>query len=64
MKKYYALCTSCYDNGRITANLVDTIETEEKPENTYKETKRCDIYVDWFKSYDEAMEFIKESKLA
>lgn len=29
MKKYYAVCTSCYDNGRLTANLVDTIEAEE-----------------------------------
>ena len=64
MKKYYAVCTSCYDNGRITANLVDTIEAEERPENTYKETRRCDIYVDWFDSYNEAMGFIKESKTA
>lgn len=64
MKKYYAVCTSCYDNGRLTANLVDTIEAEEKPENTYKETRRCDIYIDWFNSYDEAMEYIKTGKIA
>lgn len=64
MKRYYAVCTSCYDNGRTTANLVDTIEAEERPENTVKETRRCDIYVIWFDSYDEAMEFIKENKRA
>ena len=64
MKTYYAVCTSCYNSGRITANLVDTIEAEEKPKDTYKETKRCDIYIDWFDSYDEAMDFIKESKCA
>lgn len=64
MKKYYAVCTSCYNSGRIIANLVDTIEAEEKPENTYKETRRCDVYVDWFESYDEAIKFIKECKAA
>ena len=64
MKTYYAVCTSCYDNGRITANLIDTIEAEERPENTWKSTRRCDMYIDWFDSYDEAMEFIRESKRA
>ena len=63
MKMYYAVCTSYYDNGRIISNLVDTVEAEEKPENAYKQTRRCDIYVDWFGSYDEAMEFIRKSKM-
>lgn len=64
MKKYYAVCNSYYNNGKVIANLVDVIEAEEKPEDTYKETKRCDIYVNWFESYDEAMNFIKECKMA
>lgn len=64
MKKYYAVCNSYYNNGKVVANLVDVIEAEEKPEDTYKETKRCDIYVNWFESYDEAMNFIKECKMA
>lgn len=64
MKKYYAVCNSYYNNGKVVANLVDVIEAEEKPEDTYKEAKRCDIYVNWFESYDEAMNFIKECKMA
>lgn len=64
MKKYYAVCNSYYNNGKVVANLVDVIEAEEKPEDTYKETKRCDVYVNWFESYDEAMNFIKECKVA
>lgn len=64
MKKYYAVCTSCYNNGRVTANLVDVIEAEGRPENTYKGTRRCDIYVDWFDSHDEAMEFVRRSRTA
>lgn len=62
MKKYYAVCTSYYDDGRVTTNLVDVIEAEEKPQGTFKETRRCDIYVDWFDSYDEAMEEINGVK--
>lgn len=64
MKKYYAVCSSYYDNGKVIANLVDTIEAEEKPEDAYKETRRCDVYVNWFESYDEAMNHIKKCKMA
>lgn len=64
MKKYYAVCNSYYNNGKVVANLVDTIEAEEKPEDTYKETKRCDVYVNWFESYEEAIKFINECKIA
>lgn len=64
MKKYYAVCSSYYDNGKVIANLVDTIEAEEKPEDTYKETRRCDVYVNWFGSYEEAMNYIEDCKMA
>lgn len=64
MKKYYAVCSSYYDNGKVIANLIDTIEAEEKPEDTYKETRRCDVYVNWFGSYKEAMNHIKECRTA
>ena len=64
MKKYYAVCSSYYDNGKVIANLVDIVESEEKPEDTCKETRRCDVYVNWFESHEEAMEHIKECKMA
>ena len=64
MKKYYAVCDSFYDNGKIVSNLVDTIEAEEKPEDNYKQTKRCDIYVEWFDTYEKAMQHIEECRLA
>ena len=64
MKKYYAVCSSYYNNGKVIANLVDTIEAEEKPADTYKETRRCDIYVNWFSSHKEAIDFIEECKKA
>ena len=64
MKKYYAVCNSYYNNGKVIANLVDVIEAEEMPEDIYKETKRCDVYVNWFESYEEAMDFIERCKIA
>ena len=64
MKKYYAVCNSYYNNGKVVANLVDAVEADKKPEDTYKETKRCDVYVNWFESYEEAMKFISECKMA
>ena len=62
MKKYYAVCSSYYNNGKIIANLVDVIEAEEKPQDTYNESKRCDIYINWFESQYEAMDYIAEIK--
>lgn len=64
MKKYYAVCASYYDDGKVIANLVDEIEAAEKPEDTYKETRRCDVYVNWFESQKEAMSFIEECRMA
>lgn len=61
MKTYYSVITSYYDNGRVTSNLIDTIQAEKKPESTYKSTKKCDIYTDWFKTKKEAQKHIKEA---
>ena len=64
MKTYYAVCSSYYDNGRVVANLVDTIKADKKPEDTYKETRRCDVYVNWFDSQEEAIQHIEDCKKA
>lgn len=64
MKEYYGVCSSYYDNGKVIANLVDTVKAEEKPQDTYREAKRCDVYVNWFETYEEAREFINECKVA
>lgn len=62
MQTYYGVCNSYYNNGKVVANLVDTVVAEEKPQDTYKETNRCDIYVNWFDTHEKAMEFIKECR--
>lgn len=45
--RFYAVTTKFYDNGRIKSFMYD-IEAERKSESTFKETKICDVYNDFF----------------
>lgn len=64
MKKYYCVTSSFDDKGRVTAGLTNIIEAEEKPESTFRSTRRKDIYVDWFDDEQEAQDFIEQAKSA
>ena len=64
MKKFYVVCTSFFNDGRVVSNIVDTITSSEKPEQGFKSTRRCDIYVDYFESAEEAREFVAASRCA
>ena len=64
MKKYYCVTSSFDDKGRVTAGLTNVIEAEEKPESTFRSTRRKDIYVDWFDDEQEARDFIEQAKTA
>ena len=60
MKKYFCVCSAYYDDGRIVANIVDTKAATEKPKSSVHAGRRCDVYIDWFKSEEAASEFIKD----
>lgn len=60
MKKYYCVTSIFDDRGRTTANITEVIEAEEKPENTYTNTRRKDIYNDWFETKEKAEEHKKQ----
>lgn len=62
--KYYCVTTSIYDNGAIHAALSAVVEADAPPANTYKETSRCDIYNDYFRTQKEAEKYIREAKYA
>lgn len=64
MKKYYCVTSSFDNKGRVTANITNIIEAEEKPESTFISTSRKDIYNDWFEDEKEAKEFVEQSKSA
>lgn len=57
MAKYYCVTTTCYDSGRVSAAITNSIEAAKKPQNTYTSTSRRDIYNDWFGDYAEARQF-------
>lgn len=64
MKKFYCV-TSCYDDkGGVSAAITKEVNADEKPENSYTETRRCDVYNDWFASSKEAKEFVEECRKA
>lgn len=64
MKTYYVVCSSFFDDGRVVSNIVDTVTAFGKPEQGFKSTRRCDIYIDYFDSAEEAMEFVATSRCA
>lgn len=64
MKTFYCVTSSFDDYGRVTAAITNTLEAESKPENTYKSTRRKDIYSDWFDTLEEAKAFVAESRNA
>lgn len=61
MKTYYCVTSKFDDKGNGWAGITNKVEADEKPESTFKSTTRADIYTDWFDSYDEAEEFVRDS---
>lgn len=62
--KWYVTVTSFYNDGRVTSNIVDVVESREKPDSQFKESRRCDIYVDYFASKREAEKHVRDAKMA
>lgn len=61
MKRYYAVTTSVYFDGRVITNITGTVDAEKKPRSTYRETMQKIEYLDWFPSYQEADEFMRSN---
>ena len=64
LKTWYGVVTTVFNNGRLACKLIDTKRSATQPEGTYTSTPRRDIYIDWFSSREEALEFVEDSKLA
>ena len=62
MSKFYCVSSTYFDDGRISANLVDICEAEEKPKDAHKVCRNCDRYCDWFATSIEAEAFIAETR--
>ena len=60
MKLFYCVTSSFDDKGHTIAKITKTIEAEEIPENSSKETSRKTIYNNWFDNYEEAKKFTED----
>lgn len=56
--------TAITDDGRVSCAITDTVRAAVKPKNSFRETKRKDIWVDWFDSKEDAEERVHEAKMA
>ena len=63
-KKYFCVVSMVYNNGKVTANIVDMQELEKKPENSSSSNSNCHIYVKWFEGYDAAQNYIEKAMCA
>lgn len=63
MKTFYRVVSTFYDNGRTHA-FVETVRASQKPENTFTNGPRCDIYEDYFTSEEEARKYAEGTKNA
>lgn len=59
MKKFYEVTSSFYDSGRASAAIINVIEADEKPQDITESLRKCDVYIDYFDSEEEAKQYIK-----
>ena len=63
MKTFYKVTTTFDDKGRVRA-FVSTVRASQKPENTFHESRRCDVYEDYFDTKKAAQAFADDAKYA
>ena len=64
MQTFYNVMTTVDDKGRVTAAIVGTVEAKIRPESSFTNKSRRDVYNDWFDTLEEAQEFVEEAKTA
>ena len=52
--------TRTYDDKGKVYFSVGSLETEKLPKSTFKHTKKCDIYEDFFSTYLQAKAFMMQ----
>ena len=62
--KFYEVTTCFYDNGKVTAAITRTVESDQKPTDTSDNNDKCDVYKDCFETEEAANQFIKDAKEA
>ena len=58
-KTYWCVTSKYDDHLEGWSGITDKVVADKKPENTFVETEKYDIYNDWFDSYEEAEAFVR-----
>ncbi len=53
-KIYYSVVSSFADDGHTNAMITSATEAEKKPADSFDSIGNCDVYTDWFDSYEKA----------
>ena len=59
---FWVVLSAYYDDGHVTANITGTREADQKPQAGYRETRRADLYTDWFDTREGAEAFVAECR--
>ena len=61
---YYKVVTTFDNRGRVKAGLTDIIEATNCPENSCESYGNKDVYVDYFPSELQALQFVADARRA
>ena len=61
--RFWAVSQKYFDSGRVKVNIYP-VEAGTKPQNTMAENEICDHYIDYFDTYEEALERYKQAENA
>lgn len=64
MAKWYEVTSSFYDDGHTVAAITAVVEAETCPKSINRSIRRCDVYIDYFKTHKEAEQWVKDTKTA
>lgn len=61
LRTYYCVQTRFYDDGRVSAVLLNSREDYKLPESSFFSARHCDVYHDWFLTVSDAEKFIEDT---
>ena len=61
LRTFYCVTSRFYNDGTMTASITANVKDYHIPQATTSSTPTCDIYNDWFESYIEAKDFVKQT---
>ena len=61
LRTFYCVTSRFYNDGTMTAGITANVKDYYIPSATSTSTPTCDVYNDWFESYIEAKDFVKQT---